>query len=65
MAKRMLITTEKVTGPNDKEVSIRFYDDGAMRFEIVDVGPMQIFEAFLSSGQGGKKVIIGLTPRPN
>ena len=39
MADRELITTEKVTGPDGKEVRIRFYDDGAMRFEVVEAGP--------------------------
>ncbi len=63
MADRKLITTEKVKGPDGKEIRVRFYDDGAIRFEVVGAGPMQIFEAFLP----GRKstVIIGLTPRPN
>ena len=62
MADRELITTEKVTGPDGKEVRIRFYDDRAMRFEVVEAGPMHIFEAFLPGRD--RTVIIGLTPRP-
>lgn len=62
MADRELITTEKVTGPDGKEVRIRFYDDGPCALRLLRQGPMHIFEAFLPGRD--RTVIIGLTQRP-
>lgn len=56
-----LLETKLVEGPEDRQVRLRFYDDGSMRIELPEAGPMVLTEAFLSGK--AHTVVIKLDPK--
>ena len=55
-----LVSSHQVTSKTGEKVTVRFYDDGSIRFEIDRVGPMAITEAFLPGGRD--RAIIKVIP---
>ena len=54
--------TVRVVGPQNQSISVKFFDDGGVRFRLNEAGPMLIKYAFLPGAR--QNVIVELTPVP-
>jgi hypothetical protein len=52
--------TIRVTGPGNRTIDVKFFDDGEVRFRLNEAGPMVIKYAFLPGV--GQEVVVELTP---
>lgn len=60
MAARRQGKTFTVTGPRNRSIAVKFFDDGGVRLRLNEAGPMLIRYAFLPGA--GLNVIVELTP---
>jgi hypothetical protein len=56
-----LLDSIPVDGPRGERVRVRFYEDGSIRFKVMEGGPMVIAEAFMTGK--GHDVILKLDPK--
>jgi hypothetical protein len=52
--------TIRVTGPGNRTIDVKFFDDGGVRCRFNEAGPMVIRYAFLPGI--GQEVVVELTP---
>jgi len=53
--KAKLLAVHTLQGPFNQEVKVQYYEDGSIRFRVVDAGPMLLSESFLN---GEKDVVL-------
>lgn len=61
---RQAVQTERITGPNNEAVIVRFYGDASVRLEVKG-GPWAISQAWLPGGEGANILLRLEEPQPD